>query len=91
MADEEEMNRMDEETDDEQGRDLDPEIVAKRDDRGEGNMSQITAEQNAGTIERVYQTADGEERTERIPAMDSSIVPSEANTPIVGRDEDAGI
>jgi hypothetical protein len=62
---------------------LDPEIEEKRDERGEGNLSQITAEQNAGTIERVYQTADGEERTERVPAADSSIVPSEANTPIV--------
>jgi hypothetical protein len=61
---------------------LDPELQDKRDERGEGNLSQITAEADAGAIERVYQTADGEERTERMDAAESSLVPSEANTPI---------
>jgi hypothetical protein len=63
--------------------DLDPELADKRDERGEGNLSQIVAEEDAGSIERVYQTATGEERTERMPADESSLVPSEANTPIV--------
>lgn len=70
--------------------DIDPGLADKRDERGEGNLSQITAEQDDGTVERVYQTAEGEERREKMRAADSSLVPSEANTPIVGRDEDAG-
>jgi hypothetical protein len=88
MTDERGSSPEDEQVEFDRGRDVDPGLAARRDDRGEGNMSQITAEQNAGTIERVYQTADGEERTERVPASDSSTVPSEANTPIVVDESD---
>jgi hypothetical protein len=62
---------------------VDPALARKRDIRGLGQTSQITAEQDDGMVEHVYQTASGEERTEWIPASEATMVPSEGNTPIV--------
>jgi hypothetical protein len=62
---------------------VDPRLAEKRDLRGAGELSQITGEMDAGTVEHVYQTADGREVSERINAADASMVPNEGNTPIV--------
>ena len=69
--------------------DVDPRLAEKRDIRGDGQTSQITAEMDEGTVEHVYQTADGREVVERIDAADASMVPSEANTPIVSNEHEA--
>jgi hypothetical protein len=62
---------------------VDPRLAEKRELRGEGNISQITAEMDAGTVDHVYQTADGREMHEEIAAADASMVPNEGNTPVV--------
>ena len=62
---------------------VDPVLASKRDIRGIGQLSQITAEQDDGMVEHTYQTASGEEVTEWIPASEATMVPSEANTPVV--------